>query len=197
MPSENAMPNSVVNPVMPDSAMPNSIVADSAIAQNPYDTHATTEITPDFAQSDLAWGSYVESVGVLLALLFLLCLCFWAVRRFGLFSMVPNAASLPRHALRLEGQMALGPRKGLMVVRCLDRRLVLGVTDQHISLLTELPLDFPVDTDGHDDIDNVGAGNNGGSSDATSPTGPDAAHNRKTPDATIIKSFSALMRKKP
>ena len=33
--------------------------------------------------------------------------------------------------------MPLGPRKGLMVVRFLNRRLLLGVTDQQITLLTE------------------------------------------------------------
>jgi Flagellar biogenesis protein len=34
-------------------------------------------------------------------------------------------------------QLPLGPRKGLMVVRFLNKRLLLGVTEQQISLLTE------------------------------------------------------------
>ena len=37
----------------------------------------------------------------------------------------------------MEAQLPLGPRKGLMVVRFLNKRLLLGVTEQQISLLTE------------------------------------------------------------
>ncbi len=37
--------------------------------------------------------------------------------------------------------MALGPKKSLVVVRFLNKRVLLGVTDQQITMLTELPTD--------------------------------------------------------
>ena len=37
----------------------------------------------------------------------------------------------------MEAQMPLGPKKGLMVVRFLNKRLLLGVTEHQISLITE------------------------------------------------------------
>ena len=47
------------------------------------------------------------------------------------------SGALPRGALVREAQLPLGPRKGLMVVRFLNKRLLLGVTDQRITLLSE------------------------------------------------------------
>ena len=50
---------------------------------------------------------------------------------------IPRPGDLPRDALLMEAQMPLGPRKGLMVVRFMNRRLLLAVTGQQICLLTE------------------------------------------------------------
>lgn len=85
----------------------------------------------------LNWSSYAQAVGVLFLLLAVLWLAVWLARRFGRFSFLPRPGALPRDALVMEAQMPLGPRKGLMVVRFLNRRLLLGVTDQQITLLTE------------------------------------------------------------
>jgi len=73
-------------------------------------------------------------VGSLALLLGVLYAGFWLLRRFG-----PRAVfGGPRgSALKLEGQLALGPRRSLVVVRFLNKRLVLGVTDQSITLLHE------------------------------------------------------------
>ena len=49
---------------------------------------------------------------------------------------MPHPEDLPKDALRMEAQMPIGPRKGLMVVRFFDQRLLLGVTDGQITLLT-------------------------------------------------------------
>lgn len=85
-----------------------------------------------------SWGGYIQAVGVLFLLVGLLWLALWAVRRHGgLFRAVTGAGGFSRDDLRLEAQLPLGPRKGLMVVRFLNRRLLLGVTDQRITLLTE------------------------------------------------------------
>jgi flagellar protein FliO/FliZ len=89
-----------------------------------------------------SWGGYIQAVGVLFLLVGLLWLALWAVRRHGgLFRAVPGAGGFSRDDLRLEAQLPIGPRKGLMVVRFLNKRLLLGVTDQQITLLTEQYLD--------------------------------------------------------
>lgn len=87
------------------------------------------------------WGGYLEAVGLLFLLLAGLCLVLWCVRRFGKFSFLPRPGAFPRDALTMEAQLPLGPRKGLMVVRFFNRRLLLGVTEQHIALLTEGSVD--------------------------------------------------------
>ncbi|MGE9986353.1 flagellar biosynthetic protein FliO [Desulfovibrio sp. SGI.169] len=88
-------------------------------------------------QSAFSWGGYIQAVGILFLFLALLWLAVWLVRRYGRFNFLPRPGALPRGALVMEAQMPLGPRKGLMVVRFLNRRLLLGVTDQRITLLTE------------------------------------------------------------
>lgn len=88
-------------------------------------------------QSSFSWGGYIQAVGILFLFLALLWLAVWLVRRYGRFNFLPRPGALPRGALAMEAQMPLGPRKGLMVVRFLNRRLLLGVTDQQITLLTE------------------------------------------------------------
>lgn len=89
-----------------------------------------------------SWSGYIQAVGVLFLLVGLLWLALWAVRRHGgLFRAVPSAGGFSRDDLRLEAQLPIGPRKGLMVVRFLNKRLLLGVTDQQITLLTEQDLD--------------------------------------------------------
>ncbi|THB69441.1 MAG: flagellar biosynthetic protein FliO [Desulfovibrio sp.] len=40
-----------------------------------------------------------------------------------------------RGELELEGQLPLGPKRSVVVVRFLNKRMVLGVTDTHINLL--------------------------------------------------------------
>ena len=74
---------------------------------------------------------------ILFLLVAVLWLAVWLARRFGKFNFLPRPGALPRDALVMEAQLPLGPRKGLMVVRFLNKRLLLGVTDQQITLLTE------------------------------------------------------------
>ena len=88
-------------------------------------------------ESSFSWSSYAQAVGILFLLVAILWLVVWLVRRFGKFNFLPRPGALPKGALVMEAQLPLGPRKGLMVVRFLNRRLLLGVTDQHITLLTE------------------------------------------------------------
>ena len=102
-------------------------------------------------QSSFSWGGYMQAVGILFLFLALLWLAVWLVRRYGRFNFLPRPGALPRGALGMEAQMPLGPRKGLMVVRFLNRRLLLGITDQQITLLTEANVHHePHDADFHE-----------------------------------------------
>lgn len=84
-----------------------------------------------------SWSSYVQALAILCLLLGILWVGVWLLRRYGRFNFIPRPGNLPRDALMMEAQMPLGPRKGLMVVRFMNRRLLLGVTEQQIILLTE------------------------------------------------------------
>ncbi|MDR2573508.1 MAG: flagellar biosynthetic protein FliO [Desulfovibrio sp.] len=88
-------------------------------------------------QTVFSMSGYIQGIGVLFLILALLWGFVWLMRRYGRFNFLPRPGDLPRDALVMEAQMPLGPRKGLMVVRFLNRRLLLGVTDRHITLLTE------------------------------------------------------------
>lgn len=88
-------------------------------------------------ESTFTWSGYFQAIGVLLLLLAALWGLVWAIRKYGKFNFLPQAGALPRDALRLEAQLPLGPRRSLMVVRFLNKRLLLGVTDHQITLLQE------------------------------------------------------------
>lgn len=158
----------------------NVVPVQSVHSQVAQETQPLTEVPSTFAQSDIAWDGYFESMGVLMLLLVLLWLCFWAARRYGLFSMMPRAANIHRESLRLEGQLSLGPRKGIMVVRCLEKRLVLGVTDQNITLLTELAVDEEE------------------SAAVDKPSVSSSSKPPSMPDSKLIQTFNTLLQgKKP
>lgn len=88
-------------------------------------------------QTAFSWGNYVQALGIMCLLLAGLWFAVWAIRRYGKFNFLPRPGSLPKDSLIMEAQMPLGPRKGLMVVRFMNRRLLLGVTEHQITLLTE------------------------------------------------------------
>lgn len=104
------------------------------------------------AQHAFSWGGYLQAIGVLLLLLAALWAAVWLLRKYGPFRFLPAPGAFPRDALRIEAQVPLGPRKGLVVVRFLDRRLLLGVTDQRISLLTETDADHEHTNDDFDTL---------------------------------------------
>lgn len=89
------------------------------------------------AENAFSWSGYFQAIGILCLLLAALWFAMWLVRRYGKFNFLPRPGALPRDALVMEAQLPIGPRKGLMVVRFLNRRLLLGVTDQQITLLME------------------------------------------------------------
>lgn len=88
-------------------------------------------------EAGFSWGGYFQAIGVLCLLLAVLWGATWAIRKYGKFNFLPKPGGFPRDALRMEAQLPLGPRKGVVVVRFLNKRLLLGVTDHQITLLTE------------------------------------------------------------
>ncbi len=111
-------------------------------------------------QSAFSWSGYLQALGVMCVLLAALWFAVWAIRRYGKFNFLPRPGSLPRDSLIMEAQLPLGPRKGLMVVRFMNRRLLLGVTEQKISLLVEDKVQN--EQAGFEDILESAASNNSG-----------------------------------
>ncbi len=83
--------------------------------------------------SEYGWGAYFQAIGVVFLILAVLAGGFYLLKRVG-----PRAGlgRLSQSTLRLEGQLSIGPKKSVVVVRFLNKRLVLGVTDTTINLLT-------------------------------------------------------------
>ncbi len=88
--------------------------------------------------SVISWSGYFEALAVLCFVLALLWAVLWLVRKRGGTLLGGSSPTM-----RIESRLALGPKKWIIVARFLDRRLVLGVTDQQITLLTEMPLEEP------------------------------------------------------
>ena len=81
----------------------------------------------------------------LLLVLAILLVGFWILRRFGpKFGLGPSGRG---GGLRLMTQIGLGARKHLVVVRFLNKDLLLGVTDHTITLLTEVATSHEADSD--------------------------------------------------
>lgn len=82
-----------------------------------------------------SWGGYFKGIGALFLILAALWGVVWFLRRRG---SLPGLGKLPRDSFSVEAQLALSPKKKLILVRFLNSRLLLGVTDQQITLLKEV-----------------------------------------------------------
>lgn len=82
-----------------------------------------------------SWGGYFKGIGALFLLLAALWGVVWFLRRRG---SLPGMGGLPRELFHVEAQLALSPKRKLLLVRFLNSRLLLGVTDQQITLLKEV-----------------------------------------------------------
>lgn len=109
-------------------------------AQQASSQHAGADaaaVAATVGQHGFSWSGYIQALGMLLLLLAAIWIALWLLKRYGRFSFLPRPGSMPKDALYMEAQLPLGPRKGLMVVRFLNKRLLIGVTDHQISLLAE------------------------------------------------------------
>ena len=86
-------------------------------------------------ESAFSWGGYFKGIGALFLILAALWGVVWFLRRRG---SLPGMGGLPRGQFSIEAQLALSPKKKLILVRFLNSRLLLGVTDQQITLLKEV-----------------------------------------------------------
>ncbi len=129
-----AMAGAATSP-MPQAAGQMSEMAGHMSGQAP---EQAAEQAAALAQSTFSWAGYFTAIGSLLILLALLWGLVWALRKYGKFNFIPRPGTFPRDGLRIESQLPLGPRKGLVVVRFLDKRLLLGVTENNITLLQEV-----------------------------------------------------------
>lgn len=80
----------------------------------------------------------VKMASALFILLGLLFLGFYLLKRYGHKAGFGPGAS---NRLKLMGMLNIGPKKSIVVVRFLNKDLVLGVTDSQINLLTETQVD--------------------------------------------------------
>jgi flagellar protein FliO/FliZ len=96
-----------------------------------YATQNATQALPDAGLGEGWW----TMMGGLMLILGLLLLAYWLLKRYG-----PKAglSMFKRGGLAIEGSLALGPRKSVVVVRFLNKVMVLGVTENAINLLTEV-----------------------------------------------------------
>ncbi|MFW6324262.1 MAG: flagellar biosynthetic protein FliO [Desulfovibrionales bacterium] len=84
----------------------------------------------------------LKMAGGLFLLLALIFLGFYLLKRYGHRMGLPSSRS---QGLSLQGQLSLGPKKGVAVVRFLNKYLVLGVTDTHITKLAEMDAEHEQD----------------------------------------------------
>ena len=102
---------------------------------------------PD-AAAQSAYGLSSVAAQMALALLLLLGVifaAFYVLRRFGPRLGLPLARK--NTGLTFEGQLSLGPKRSVVLVRFLNKVMVLGVTEQSINLLTEIDDSHDRDTD--------------------------------------------------
>lgn len=80
-------------------------------------------------------AAWLNMAGGLILILGGLLVAYYLLKRFGPKS---GLGMFRRGGLSVEGQLALGPRKQVVVVRFLNKVMVLGVTENQINLLTEV-----------------------------------------------------------
>lgn len=126
--------------------------AESAASAGAAKTDSVLGTVDALSRSDavFSWSGYIQALGVLFLIVAALFLALWFLRRKGGLKMLTGQGDL-----YLESRLALGPKKYLFVVRFLNKRLLLGVTDQQITMLTELPNDE--DDTGHTELDEAQA----------------------------------------
>ncbi|MDL2313419.1 flagellar biosynthetic protein FliO [Desulfovibrio sp. OttesenSCG-928-C14] len=118
-----------------DGAGADGAVVNLQLAGSEQAAQSQTLGRPDTAPDIPAftWGSYLSTLGVFFFFLALLWFAARYLRRRGALRIFGAGGGV-----RVESRTALGPRKSLLVVNAEGRRLLLGVTEHHISRLADL-----------------------------------------------------------
>ena len=104
------------------------------VASGTGDTMAGAVNVLGHTDSLFSWGGYFQALGILFLIIAILFVALWFLRRKGGIKLLTGQGDL-----LVESRIALGTKKQLIVVRFLNKRVLLGVTDQQITMLTELP----------------------------------------------------------
>lgn len=83
-----------------------------------------------------SWGSYLHGIGMLFLLLGLLWVGVWLLKRYGMGKF--KALTGRGRNMELVEVLNLGPKRSAVMVRVKDRTFLLGVTEQRISMLSEI-----------------------------------------------------------
>ncbi|MDR3176266.1 MAG: flagellar biosynthetic protein FliO [Desulfovibrio sp.] len=110
-------------------------VSFAADAQNATDSPSLPPPAGQIPDVSLSWSGYFEALALLCLLVALLWGLLWFIRKRG---MAPGLFASQGNMLRVENRLPLGPKKWILAIRCLDRHLIVGVTERNISLLTEI-----------------------------------------------------------
>ena len=120
------------------AAVPNAATAASQVPLPPPTPSLTDTMLSAVSGSDgaIAWGNYLEAIGILCFAIGGLWLLLWLIRRRrygGSFARVPS--------MYIESRLALAPRKWVVITRFKNKRLILGLTEENVTLLTEMEVD--------------------------------------------------------
>jgi flagellar protein FliO/FliZ len=86
------------------------------------------------AWTDASGGALVRGLGAMAAVLLLILACAWLLRRGG----VAFGSGRHRGPITVETAVPIGERRSLVIVAVEGRRLLLGLSPNHVALVTEL-----------------------------------------------------------
>lgn len=127
--------NEILEPVVqPEDTYTPSIPATNATneTQPNHDIYFAEEIE---SSSEFSWANYFLVIGVMFLALGILWFFVWTLKKRNL---LPGGGLLSRNTFKIESSLPLGKQRSLLVVRFLDSRYLLGVTEHQITLIKEL-----------------------------------------------------------
>lgn len=128
--------NATASGITPDAAIPAAAQPLQTIAPGAAETAGQAASHSGSLFESLQQGSlggYFEMLAILFGVLALLWFCLWLLKRFG-GKYLPGSAPL----MQIESRLSIAPKRWIMVVRVQSKRLVIGVSEEHITLLAEL-----------------------------------------------------------
>ncbi len=94
-------------------------------------------LTDSSEGSVFTWGGYFQSIALMFFMLFLLYSILWFMKKKGKGTFLPLPSKFTRNDLRVEAQLPLAHKKTLYVVKYLNKRLLIGASENSINLITE------------------------------------------------------------